>query len=198
MGANDSISICEHLAAVREDGKKPRGSADAKGRRGQRLLSCEPLASRHFACFLQRVQARQWRVRRFLVGEQAAATAGAGGRSIFNGPSCFCQRRQSRSFAVASFVRVDTTFRDAEIHNGAGKLLFLLAADVAARPSAAVFCHKQLISVAIKWASELMGEGGFINLRHPRFLWRCGAELMLPAAARGGRSAGSVPLCSEI
>lgn len=37
LGANDFISIREHLAAVsvREDGRKPRGSAGAKGRQGR-------------------------------------------------------------------------------------------------------------------------------------------------------------------
>lgn len=59
--------------------------------------------------------------------------------------------------------------------------------------------HKQLIWVAIKSAGELMGEGGFINLRHPRFVLRCGARrLMVPAVARSSKCAASGPLCSGI
>lgn len=37
-GANDSISVFQHLAAVREHSRKPRGAADANARRGQRSL----------------------------------------------------------------------------------------------------------------------------------------------------------------
>lgn len=44
-----------------------------------------------------------------------------------------------------------------------------------------VFCHKQLIFVAIKRSGGLMGGGGFINLRHPRFLRR--RRLTVPAGA---------------
>lgn len=59
--------------------------------------------------------------------------------------------------------------------------------------SSAVFCHKQLIFVAIKWSGELMGGGGFINLRHPRFLRR--RRLMVPAVAC---SSTGVPLYLRI
>lgn len=47
----------------------------------------------------------------------------------------------------------------------------------------------------IKSAGELTGEGGFINLRHPCFLWRCGAPV---GASRSRTCAASVPLCLGI
>lgn len=45
-GANDSIILPEHLAAVRENIREPRGAADANARRGAAIV-----VSRHFARF---------------------------------------------------------------------------------------------------------------------------------------------------